>query len=70
MDFLESLKIVLSLIVVENFFYKYYIGVNFFTELHKRDMNKEKIDFLLELPLFNERHKYYFDNYDKLNNFN
>ena len=33
-------------------------------------MNKEKIDFLLELPLFNERHKYYFDNYDKLNNFN
>lgn len=43
MDFLESLKIVLSLIVVENFFYKYYIGVNFFTELHKRDMNKEKI---------------------------
>lgn len=43
MDFLESLKIVLSLIIVENFFYKYYIGVNFFTELHKKEMNKEKI---------------------------
>ena len=43
MNFIENLKIVLSLIIVENFFYKYYIGVNFFTELHKKDMNKEKI---------------------------
>jgi len=53
MNFLFNLKIVLSLIVVENFFYKYYIGVNFFTELHKGEIKKEKIakDFFILLSM-------------------
>lgn len=51
MEFLESLKIVISLILVENFFYKYYIGVNFFTELHKKNINKKKISLNFALIL-------------------
>lgn len=51
MNFLYNLKIVFSLIIVQNFFYKYYIGANFFTELHKGEIEKEKIakDFFLLL---------------------
>lgn len=51
MEFLESLKVVISLVLVENFFYKYYIGVNFFTELHKKNMNKKKIAWNFALIL-------------------
>lgn len=51
MNFLFNLKVVLTLIIIENFFYKYYIGVNFFTELHKGEIKKEKIsmDFFILL---------------------
>lgn len=71
MNFLFNLKIVLALIVVENFFYKYYIGVNFFTELHKGEIKKGKIakDFFILLSmssiflyLFKEIYYKFFEN--------
>ena len=53
MNFLYNLKVVISLIIVQNFFYKYYIGANFFTELHKNELAKEKIakDFFILLSM-------------------
>lgn len=53
MNFLYNLKVVISLIIVQNFFYKYYIGANFFTELYKKEIRKEKIakDFFILLSM-------------------
>lgn len=71
MNFLFNLKLVIVLIVLENFFYKYYIGVNYFTELHKGKIKKGKLAiafFLLLsssysfLVLFKWIYEKYFDN--------
>lgn len=53
MSLIYLVKTVMSIIILENFFYKYYIGVNFVALLNKEEISKEKLvkDFFFLLSL-------------------
>ncbi len=51
MNFIKDIHLILSFLFLENFFYKYYLGVNSFINNKKEKLNKEKasLDFVIVL---------------------